>query len=86
MEVVQRLETHLSRQAGTSMSDLLSGEGAREEGRRAEKYRSFTTPSEAAQLRSPGFDRALSDDRMQDTAVWVRMACLPMPTLMLRLA
>jgi hypothetical protein len=55
---------------------LLLEEEAREKSLRAEEYRSFTTPFEAAQLRSPGFDRALSDARMQDAAVWVRkLAC-----------
>jgi hypothetical protein len=77
------LETYLSGQAGIAISNLSLEEEAREKLLRADEYRSFTTPFEAVQLRSPGFDRALSDDRMQDTAVWVRMTRLPMPSFML---
>jgi hypothetical protein len=83
MQVVQRLETYLSGQAGIAISNLHLEEEVRERSLRAEEYRSFTTPFEAAQLRSPGFGRALSDDRMQDTAVWVRMTRLPMSSCML---
>ncbi|KAH8079628.1 pyridoxal phosphate-dependent transferase [Filobasidium floriforme] len=69
-EVVQRLETHLSRQAGTPMSDLLLEERAREKSHRAEEFRSFATPFEATQLRASGIDRALSHDRMEDATAW----------------
>lgn len=70
-EVVQRLETHLSRQAGTPMSGLLLEEGAREKSHGAEEFRSFATPFEAAQMRTVAADRALAGGRAVDAAVWV---------------
>ncbi|KAG7529666.1 hypothetical protein FFLO_05510 [Filobasidium floriforme] len=76
--VVQRLETYLSGQAGITISDLLLEEGAREKSPRAEEFRSFATPLEAAQLSSSDIDRALADGRAEDAAIWNRfLSTLP---------
>jgi hypothetical protein len=76
MQVVKRLETYLSGQAGISLSDLLLEEETKEKSQRAAEFRSFTTPFEATQLRALVVDRALSDGRAEDTAAWVGMARL----------
>lgn len=84
-KVVQCLETHLSRQAGTPISHLLLEEGAREKSRGAEEFRSFATPLEAAQLRTLGVDRAPAGGRAEDAAAWVRMTGLSEPSIKLTL-
>lgn len=76
MQVVQRLETYLSGQAVPPTSTLLLEEEAREKRDRAEEFRSFATPFEAAQLRTLAADRAPAGGRAEDTAAWVGMGCL----------
>jgi hypothetical protein len=72
-QVVQRLENHVSRQAGTPISDLLLEEGAREKSYRAEEFRSFATPFEAAQMRALVVDRTYLDGCAEDASAWVSM-------------
>jgi hypothetical protein len=52
---------------------LLLEEGAREKSYRAEEFRSFATPFEAAQMRALVVDRTYLDGCAEDASAWVSM-------------